>query len=293
MSTLLAPLRRQLERAALDARNVAEAGARKALEALAVHEPDLYRHMSVTERKLRVKLRAQAKQLGDGESQTKRGAYEIKHLVEKLAYDQWHRLLFARFLLENNLLISPEHGVSVSLDDCEELAPSLGLKDAWAVAARFAAKELPEIFRTDDPAGAVELPVEDRKPLIQLVIGLPVDVFTASDSLGWCYQFWQAERKDEVNAAGNKIGAGELPAVTQLFTADYMVDFLLDNSLGAWHAGKVLAVRQVLAENTSSEEELRNGDALPGCPWEYLRFINDQDGNWAPAAGTFDGWPKT
>ncbi len=93
------------------------------------------------------KLRAQAKQLGGGESQSKRGAYEIKHLVEKLAYDQWHRLLFARFLVENNLLISPEHAVSVSLDDCEELAPSLGLKDAWAVAARFAAVELPELFR--------------------------------------------------------------------------------------------------------------------------------------------------
>jgi hypothetical protein len=46
------------------------------------------------------------------------------------------------------------------------------------------------------------------------------------------------EKKDEVNAAGNKIGADELPAVTQLFTEDYMVDFLLDNTLGAWHAGK-------------------------------------------------------
>ncbi len=147
MSTLPAPLRRQLERAALDARNVAEAGARKALEALAVHEPDPYRHMDEAQRTQRRKLRAQAKQLGDGESQSKRGAYEIKHLVEKLAYDQWHRLLFARFLVENNLLISPEHAVSVSLDDCEELAPSLGLKDAWAVAARFAAVELPELFR--------------------------------------------------------------------------------------------------------------------------------------------------
>ena len=84
---------------------------------------------------------------------TKRGAYEIKHLVEKLAYDQWHRLLFARFLLENNLLISPEHGVSVSLDDCEELAPSLGLKDAWAVAARFAADELPGDFPRRRPGG--------------------------------------------------------------------------------------------------------------------------------------------
>jgi hypothetical protein len=293
MSTLPTNLRRQLENAIKQARKIAEVGARRALEAIAVHEPDPYRHMDEAQRDLRRKLRFQAKQLGDGESQSRRGAYEIKHLVEKLAYDQWHRLLFARFLLENNLLISPEHGVSVSLDDCEELAPSAGLKDAWAVAARFAAKELPEIFRADDPAGAVELPVENRRPLIQLVTGLPMEVFTASDSLGWCYQFWQAERKDEVNATGNKIGADELPAVTQLFTEHYMVEFLLDNTLGAWHAGKVLAAKPILAETAQSEDELRNAVALPGCPWKYLRFLKASDGKWTPAAGMFDGWPKT
>lgn len=305
MSSLPTPLRRQLESAIKQARSIATGGARHALEALAVHEPDPYQHMDEAQRGLRKQLRAQAKQLGDGESRVKPGAYEIKHLAEKLAYDQWHRLLFARYLLENNLLISPEHGVSVSLDDCEELSASLGLKDAWAVAARFAAKELPEIFRADDPAGAVELSVNDRQPLIALVTGLAVDVFTASDSLGWCYQFWQAEKKQQVNDAGNKIGADELPAVTQLFTEDYMVDFLLDNTLGAWHAGKVLVANPTLAETAQSEEELRNAVALPGCPWKYLRFIRTQTpsplagegrgegGIWTPAAGTFDGWSKT
>ncbi len=293
MSSLPTPLRRQLEGAVRQARKIAEAGARHALEALAVHEPDPYRHMDEAARALRRQLRAQAKQLGDGESRHKPGAYEIKHLAEKLAYDQWHRLLFARYLLENDLLISPEHGVAVSLDDCEELAPSVGCKDAWAVAARFAARELPEIFRADDPAGAVELAVNDRQPLIALVTGLPVEVFTASDSLGWCYQFWQAEKKDEVNAAGNKIGADELPAVTQLFTEDYMVDFLLDNTLGAWHAGKVLAARPELGRTAESESELREAVALPGCPWTYLRFIQADDGVWVPAAGTFDGWPRS
>jgi hypothetical protein len=292
MSTLATPLRRQLESASKQAHRIADAGARHALEALAVHEPDPYRHMSEEQRLLRRKLRAQARQLGDGESRSKPGAYEIKHLPEKLAYDQWHRILFARFLLENDLLISPEHGVSVSMDDCEELASSLGLKDAWAVAARFAAQELPEIFRSDDPAGAVELSINDRKPLIDLVIGLPKEVFIATDSLGWCYQFWQAEKKDEVNAAGNKIGADELPSVTQLFTEDYMVDFLLDNTLGAWHAGKVLASKPSLVASAKDETELRAAVSLPGCTWNYLRFVQT-DGKWSPAAGTFDGWPKT
>lgn len=293
MTTLSTTLRRQLESACKQARTVAEKGARKALEALAVHEPDPYQYMDEDQKDLRRKLRAQARQLGDGESRSKPGAYEIKHLVEKLAYDQWHRLLFARFLLENNLLMSPEHGVSVSLEDCEELAPSLGLKDAWAVAARFAVKELPQIFRADDPAGGVEWAIEDRNLLIQLVTGLPVEVFTASDSLGWTYQFWQAEKKDEVNAAGNKIGADELPAVTQLFTEDYMVDFLLDNTLGAWHAGKVLPKSSALATTAENEQELREALALPQCRWNYLRLVKADDGKWMPAAGTFAGWPRS
>ena len=96
-----------------------------------------------------------------------------------------------------------------------------------------------------------------------------------------------------MNAAGSKIGADELPAVTQLFTEDYMVDFLLDNTLGAWHAGKVVAAKPTLAETAQSEEELRDAVALPGCPWKYLRFIKANDGKWTPAAGTFDGWPRS
>ncbi|MEE4236144.1 MAG: hypothetical protein V2I51_05430, partial [Anderseniella sp.] len=289
MSSLPTLLRRQLEKAVQQARNLAEAGARHALEALAVHQPDPYPHMDEGQRHLRRQLRAQARQLGDGVSRQKPGAYEISHLAEKLAYDQWHRLLFARYLLENDLLISPEHGVAVALDDCEELAPALGLKDAWAVATRFAATALPEIFRADDPAGAVGLSVNDRQPLIALVTGLPVAVFTARDSLGWCYQFWQAEKKDAVNAAGNKIGADELPAVTQLFTEDYMVDFLLDNTLGAWWAGKVLAAQPTLAATAQSEDELRKAVALPGCPWNYLRFIRTD----TPSPLAEDGPHKT
>ncbi|WP_353267985.1 N-6 DNA methylase [Gemmatimonas sp.] len=293
MSSLPTPLRKQLAATVQRARIVAEDGARNALQALAVHEADPYQHMDEAQRQLRRRLRAQARQLGDAESRTKRGMLDISLLMEKLAYDQWHRLLFARYLLENNLLISPEHGVAVTLDDCEELAPSEGLKDAWAVAARYAAKELPEIFRADDPAGAVELSVNDRKAMVALVTGLPVEVFTASDSLGWCYQFWQAEKKDRVNDAGGKIGAEELPSVTQLFTEDYMVDFLLDNTLGAWHAGKVLAENPKLAEGAQSEDEVRQAVALPGCSWSYLRCVKGVGGKWTPAAGTFDGWPRT
>lgn len=176
MKVLSSELRKQLGKTVLQARATAETGSRKALEALAVHEPEPYKHLSEEQRLLRRALRAQARQLGDEESRTKKGSYKIVHLKEKVAYDQWHRLLFARFLIENNLLLSPEHGVAVTFHDCEELPPALGLPDGWAVAARFAATELPEIFRTDDPASHIDLPVEDRKPLLQLVTSLPTEV---------------------------------------------------------------------------------------------------------------------
>lgn len=120
--------------------------------------------------------------------------------------------------------------------------------------------------------------------------------------MGWVYQFWQAKRKDEVNASEVKIGAREIPAVTQLFTEPYMVAFLLDNSLGAWWVAKVAGLRdgrkelrsgaREILRTAATENELRTFFALPGVPLEYLRFVKQEDGDWRPAAGTFDGWPE-
>ena len=107
---------------------------------------------------------------------------------------------------------------------------------------------LPQIFRKDDPVLEIALPPETRSEMEDLLKGLPKPVFEADDSLGWVYQFWQADKKDEVNKSEVKIGADELPAVTQLFTEDYMVLFLLHNTLGAWWAGKVLAGNPGLAD---------------------------------------------
>jgi hypothetical protein len=289
MPPLATDLRNKLEKTVISARNLSEKAAKAALEALAVHHHEPYGHMSPDQRKLRTQLRARARQLGD--AQDVRGSLAMGHLVHECAYEHWHRMLFARFLAENNLLIEPEMGVAISLDECKELAKD-EKTDLWTLAGRYAQKMLPDVFRADDPVLRVTLAREDQLKLEQLLDGLPKAGFTASDSLGWCYQFWQAERKDQVNAAGNKIGANELPAVTQLFTEDYMVDFLLDNTLGAWHAGKVFAANTTLAETAKNEDELRKAVGLPGCLWKYLRFIKEKDGKWRPAAGAFDGWPK-
>jgi len=293
LTVLPTELRNKLERTIIEARDVAEAGAKAALEALAVHHHEPYGHMSPEERKLRNHLRARARQLGD--KQNRKGELEITHLVWECAYEHWHRMLFARFLAENELLIEPEMGVAISLEECEELAKEDG-KDLWTLASEFAQRMLPQIFRPNDPVLKVILAREHRTKLENLLDGLEPIIFKASDSLGWVYQFWQSKRKKEVNQSGKKIGADELPAVTQLFTEPYMVSFLLDNSLGAWWAGKRLKEEggrlKEEWEKCQTEADCRRLLAIPGVPLEYLRFVKQEDGTWTPAAGTFDGWPE-
>ncbi len=283
------------------ARRGAEGGARNALGMLAVGDTRAHASMSAAERHLRRRLRAHGRQLGD-RYDPDTGVQTVDRLVHEVAYEHWHRMLFARFLAENDLLIEPDSGVAVSLDDCEALAREQG-QDCWTLAGRFAERMLPRIFRSDDPALEVRLAPETRQELERLIEALPAGVFTARDALGWTYQFWQAERKDAVNKSGVKIGAEELPAVTQLFTERYMVLFLLHNTIGAWRAGRILEAQPDRAASAPSEEELRETVRLRahgGYDFSYLRFVREpRDGDeaeqpagpWRPAAGRFEGWP--
>lgn len=290
MQPLDKTLRKQLERTIKDARDIAEEAARAALEQLGVGEIAPFAHLSEQDRELRRKLRVHGRQLGDSLNGGK--IRTMDRLIEEVAYEHWHRMLFARFLAENNLLMYPDTDdlVAVTLEECEDLAADEGAANGWELAARFAARMLPQIFRPASPVFQLSLPPEHQQKLERLLADLPLEVFTASDSLGWVYQFWQAKKKDEVNASEVKIGARELPAVTQLFTEPYMVSFLLDNSLGAWWAARRLGEADI--RNAGSEEELRAKAAIPGVPLDYLRFVQQEDGTWTPAAGTFNGWPE-
>ena len=273
------------------ARFVAETGAETALKALAVHRVSPYDHMDDDAKTLRNRLRARARQLGD--RRYKDRTHEITRLVEQSAYEHWHRMLFARFLAENDLLIHPEYDAPVTLSECAELAPGAGAENEWELAGRFAARMLPQIFRPDDPVLEVKLAPEHQRKLEELLASIPTETFGASDALGWVYQFWQARRKKQINQSEVKVGADELPAVTQLFTEPYMVLFLLHNTLGAWWAGKILAKNPDLAKTANSEDELRSACAVPGYEWTSLRFVRGEDERWIPASGTFDGWPRT
>jgi hypothetical protein len=257
--TLSSDLRSILEKAIVTARDAAEEASATALGILAVDADRAPEAFDEAKRRLRVALRAEARQLGG-----------FERLVEECAYEQWHRMLFARFLAENELLIHPAHGVPVTLADCEEIAHARGVSDLWLIASEFASRMLPGIFRADDPVLQLTLAPEGQQRLEEILASLPREVFLSEDGLGWAYQYWQAKKKKEVNASERKIGGADIAPVTQLFTENYMVRFLLENTLGAWW-------------------ESRHPESPLVKEWEYLRF--DEEGK--PAAGGFPGWPQT
>ncbi len=299
---LSSDLRARLGNVIQEARRTAESGARAALKSLAVDRAKPFGSMSLTETAQRNALRNRGRQAGDRIDRAT-GAQPIVRLTHEAAYEHWHRMLFARFLAENDLLIAPEYGVAVSLEDLRDLARERG-GDPWELAGEWAQEMLPEIFTAGDPALELSLPPETRQALDELIESLPAEVFTAQDSLGWTYQYWRSEEKERVNASGVKIGADELPAVTQLFTERYMVLFLLHNTVGAWWAGKVLAADPALGGSAPGEAALRRRMRLGsggGYEFHYLRFGrtraeadegDERTGPWRPAAGSFPDWPR-
>lgn len=272
MKALDKDLRSALEKAVKAARTVAETAAHAAVDQLGVGHDKPEAFLSDAEKALRNRLRTHGKQLGDARDSKSTnptyGKQEVGHLVQEVAYEHWHRMLFARFLADNNLLMYD--GVAVTIEECDELAPDEGAKSGWELAGKLAARMLPQVFKPGSPVFELTFAPEHQRELERLLKDLPDAVFKASDSLGWVYQFWQADNKERINKSEVKIGADELPAVTQLFTEPYMVAFLLHNSLGAWWATR-----------------------HPGkpCPVNLDYFRTLEDGT--PAAGKFKGWPDS
>ena len=272
MQALDKDLRSALEKTVKAARTVAETAAHAAVDQLGVGHDKPEAFLGDAEKALRNRLRTHGKQLGDARdsksSNPTYGKQELQHLVQEVAYQHWHRMLFARFLADNSLLMYD--GVAVTIDECDELALDEDAKSGWELAGRLAARMLPQVFKPGSPVFELTFAPEHQSELERLLKALPDTVFKASDSLGWVYQFWQADNKERINKSEVKIGADELPAVTQLFTEPYMVAFLLHNSLGAWWATR-----------------------HPGkpCPVNLDYFRTLEDGT--PAAGKFEGWPDS
>lgn len=218
------------------------------------------RVLSAAERAQRRELlRIQDELRGDGKPGTGHSA-----LVEQAAYTWFNRLFAIRFMELNDRL--PSHVRMLSAQDgsfvpeclCEAMdlpLDTLNREEAAQLVAQGddeglfrlillaqcaeLAEYMPAVF--ERVGSAMELLLPDgllaKDGIVEsLVMGIREDDWREGvEIVGWAYQFYVSERKDEVFAGfkkKRKAGKDDIAPATQLFTPEYIVRYLIQNSLG-------------------------------------------------------------
>ena len=96
---------------------------------------------------------------------------------------------------------------------------------------------LPEVFGQVDEADALTLPDGllrhgEHSVLFHLVTDIPEDTWENVEVLGWMYQFYNAQVKDAFFKSKRKATAADIAPATQLFTPEWIVRYMVENSLG-------------------------------------------------------------
>ncbi|HHW2553735.1 TPA: BREX-1 system adenine-specific DNA-methyltransferase PglX [Pseudomonas aeruginosa] len=181
--------------------------------------------------------------------------------MEQAAYSWFNRLCAIRYMELKDYL---EHGRRVLsaadgsaatpqiLDDCLDIdLPGLdkqriaelkldGTKDEELYRDLLLAQchalhqAMPFLFEAVDDATELLLPDNLTKTdslIRELVSAIPEEDWASIEIIGWLYQFYISERKDEV--IGKVVKSEDIPAATQLFTPNWIVKYMVQNSLGA------------------------------------------------------------
>lgn len=187
-----------------------------------------------------------------------------EQLVERAAYTWFNRLLAIRFMEVNDRLPSHVRVLSASdgafapqalqeaMDlpiDALDMAKAVELVRAGDDEALFRliflaqcaelAECMPAVFEPLDSELELLLPtglLRQGSVVEQLVTAIPEEDWREGvEIVGWMYQYYVSERKDEVFASfkkGKKAERDAIAPATQLFTPDWIVQYLTQNSLG-------------------------------------------------------------
>ena len=217
------------------------------------------RPLTADERRQRADL---IRRLGPVDAPGYKEAYE--NLVDQAAYTWFNRLIAIRFMELNDRL--PSHvrmlsaadgafrpqvlrealGVPIEGLDAAQVSELLRASDDEALfrclflaQCRELAACLPDVFEPVGAAMELLLPeglLRQGSVVQRLVDDIPEEDWREGvEIVGWMYQYYVSERKDEVFASfkkGSKADAGAIAPATQLFTPDWIVRYLTENSLG-------------------------------------------------------------
>lgn len=198
-----------------------------------------------------------------------------KDFVEEVAYTWFNRIIAIRFMEINNYLpsrvrvLSSEEGRNEPdiINEAMEIGDDLGgysnqEKELITTALTEKTPELmdnlytmlfikqcdalseilPGLFEeTSNYLKLLFTPHYDRGVIKELVNEIPEEYFDVEKEgqvqiIGWLYQYYNnAPHEEVVNMNGKAIQKDEIPAATQLFTPDWIVRYMVDNSLGKYY----------------------------------------------------------
>ena len=233
-----------------------------------------------------------------------------KQVMEEVAYTWFNRFSALRFMEVNGYL--PSH-VRVFTDEENNFKPQIiteaihldldgldmekvyELKDAekteelykylLIVQCNALNKILPGMFQKIADYTELLLPdnlLREGSVIQQMIELIPEDDWKdAVQIIGWLYQYYNSEKKDDVFAAlkkNVKITKENIPAATQLFTPDWIVRYMVENSLGRlWLEGHPDVKEQLLpTEEEQSAYAIGNRDP-EDTKWHYYLEEAEQE----------------
>ena len=180
--------------------------------------------------------------------------------VEHVAYTWFNRLCAIRYMELHDYL---DHGFRVLshpnsptsfeiLDHAQDVAEALGLDRSQLIELKLAGNKDEELYRElllgQCHALHVAMPflfeaLDDEAELLlpdnltrtdslirRLIDEVPEKDWEQVEVIGWLYQFYISEKKDQV--IGKVVKSEDIPAATQLFTPNWIVKYLVQNSVG-------------------------------------------------------------
>ena len=181
-------------------------------------------------------------------------------LMEFIAYTWFNRLCAIRYMELHDYL---DHGLRVLshpdndngfeiLEHAQDVAEDLGLNRDQIIELKLAGNQdellyrtlllgqchklhqaMPFLFEAIDDETELLLPdnlTRTDSILRGLVNDIPAEDWEQVEVIGWLYQFYISEKKDQV--IGNVVKSEDIPAATQLFTPNWIVKYLVQNSVG-------------------------------------------------------------
>lgn len=231
-------------------------------------------------------------------------ATAYKYILEEVAYTWFNRLIAIRFMEVNDYL--PSH-IRVLSSESGKIEPDLVTTPFDAELSFTSAEEetvlrlknenkLDELFRllfikqcnalneilpalfektSDYTELLLNLSVVDQEGVVyHLIHDIAEDDFNIEkggqvEIIGWLYQYYNTEPKNAAFAKNGKITKEEIPAVTQLFTPDWIVRYMVENSLG-----------RIFIDKRKEQGVYADGRGLDEMSWDEVeakRISNEEE----------------